>query len=132
MSCVAASFAKDEMMRNQLKDHIKAVLDGIGHLSVDDAADLIAEISDEIAEDRTQDAINGAILDGIRWGYVAAVLVEMGGGAMMRTILPGGIAMTHEWAKESDARPQIDAALDAIASARDDRVTRIVAEGAGE
>ena len=79
MSCVAASFAKDEMMRNQLKDHIKAVLDGIGHLSVDDAADLIAEISDEIAEDRTQDAINGAILDGIRWGYVAAVLVEMGG-----------------------------------------------------
>ena len=120
------------MMRNQLKDHIKAVLDGIRHLSVDDAADMIAEISDEIAEDRTQDAINGAILDGIRWGYVAAVSVEMGGGAMMRTILPGGIAMTHEWAKERDARPQIDAALDAIASARDDRVTRIVAEGAGE
>ena len=76
--------------------------------------------------------VNGAILDGIRWGYVAAVSVEMGGGAMMRTILPGGIAMTHEWAKERDARPQIDAALDAIASARDDRVTRIVAEGAGE
>ena len=24
MSCIAASFAKDEMMRNQLKDHIKA------------------------------------------------------------------------------------------------------------
>ena len=96
-------------MRNQLKDHIKAVLDGIRHLSVDDAADMIAEISDEIAEDRTQDAINGAILDGIRWGYVAAVSVEMGGGAMMRTILPGGIAMTHEWEKERDARPQIDA-----------------------
>lgn len=36
-------------MRNQLKDHIKAVLDGIRHLSVDDAADMIAEISDEIA-----------------------------------------------------------------------------------
>lgn len=119
-------------MRDTLKNHIKAVLEGIRHMDTDTAADLIAEIGDEIAADRDDDMINGAILDGIRWGYTAAVVVEMGGGAMVRTILPGGIAMTHEWASENEARPQIDAALDAIASAREDRVSRIVAEGAGE
>lgn len=131
----AISAKKEEPMteaREILKDHIKAVLEGIRHLDVDAAADLIAEVGDEIAGDRDEDMFNGAILDGIRWGYAAAVTVEMGGGAMVRTILPGGIAMTHEWASENDALPQIDAALDAIASARDGRVSRIVAEGAGE
>src|SRR5690606_11450539 len=113
-------------MREQLKDHIKAVLEGIRHLDVDSAADLIAEISDEIAEDRTEDAINGAILDGIRWGYHAAVTVEMGGGAMLRVILPGGIAMTHEWASEGDAKQHLDAALAALHGAR------VIAQGVGD
>lgn len=113
-------------MRDQLKDHIKAVLDGIQHLSVDDAADLIAEISDEIAEDRTKDVFNGAILDGIRWGYHAAVVVELGGGAMLRAILPGGCGITHEWHVESDAMPQIKAALAAI------EFGRVTAQNVGE
>ena len=105
-------------MRDQLKDHIKAVLEGIKHLSVDDAADLIAEIGDEIAEDRADDLFHGAILDGLRWGYHAAVVVEMGGGAMMRVCLPGGVAITHEWASNADAEDKIKAALAAIQSNR--------------
>lgn len=113
-------------MREQLKDHIKAVLEGIRHLDVDSAADLIAEVSDEIAEDGTEDAINGAILDGIRWGYQAAVTVEMGGGAMLRVILPGGTSMTHEWADETVAQPQIKAAMDALHGAR------VIARGVGD
>ena len=114
-------------MREQLKDHIKAVLEGIRHLDVDSAGDLILEVRDEIAtEDRAGDAINNAILDGIRWGYHAAVTVELGGGAMLRVILPGGIAMTYEWADEALAQPQIEAALDALHGAR------VIAQGVGD
>lgn len=113
-------------MREQLKSHITAVIEGIRHLSVDDAADLIAEIGDDMADDRTEDLFVGAILDGLRWGYHAAVTVEMSGGAMLRVILPGGIGITHEWARESDAQPQIKAALAAV------QATRTVAQGAGD
>ena len=105
-------------MRDQLKDHIKAMLVGIKHLSVDDAADLIAEIGDEIAEGCADDLFHGAILDGLRWGYHAAVVVEMGGGAMLRVCLPGGVAITHEWASNADAEDQIKAALVAFHSNR--------------
>ena len=110
-------------MRDQLKRHIIQVTEGIRNLSVDDAADLISEIGDEIAEDRTEDAINGAILDGLRWGYASAVTVEMGGGAMLRVIVPGGVGITHEWSSERDAKRQLDAALDAIATVRDMETT---------
>lgn len=105
-------------MREQLKSHIKATLEGIRHLSVDDAAGMIAEIGDEIADAPAEDCINGAILDGIRWGYAAAAIVEMGGGAMLRIALPGGIGITHEWADETDAKRQLDAAPDALAMTR--------------
>ena len=105
-------------MREKLKDHIEAVLEGIRHLSVDDAADLIAEIADEMAEGGPEDQFNGAILDGIRWGYAAAVQVEMGGGAMLRVILPGGVGITHQWADDDDAQPQIKAALAGLHTAR--------------
>ena len=105
-------------MQNKLKDSIEAVIEGIKCLDVDGAADLLAEIGDEIAEGGPDDLINGAILDGIRWGYAAAVMVEMGGGAMLRTILPGGICMTHQWADERDAQPQIKAALAGLHNAR--------------
>lgn len=105
-------------MRDQLKDHIKAMLEGIKHLSVDDAADLIAEIGDEIADGGADDLFHGAILDGLRWGYHAAVVVEMGGGAMLRVCLPGGVGITHEWARNADAEDQIKAALAAVQSNR--------------
>lgn len=105
-------------MRDQLKDHIKAVLAGIVHLSIDDAADLMAEIADEIADGDQMDLVNGAILDGIRWGYIASVAVELGGGAMLRAVLPGGIGITHQWAQEAVAQPQIRAALAALHTAR--------------
>ena len=105
-------------MRHQLKAHIAAVVEGIQHLSVDDAADLLAEVADDLADDRTTDLCNGAILDGIRWGYAAAVQVELAGGAMLRVMLPGGIGITHEWADERKAQPQIKAALAALDGAR--------------
>lgn len=113
-------------MRKKLKDHIEAVLEGIWHLSVDDVADLIAEIADEIAEGGPDDLFNGAILDGIRWGYAAAVQVEMGGGAMLRVCLPDGIGITHQWANDDEAQPQIKAALEALHSAH------VTATNAGE
>lgn len=101
-------------MRGALKAHITAVIEGIRHLSVDDAADLLAEIADDLSEDRSEDLINGAILDGIRWGYTAAVTVEMGGGAMLRAILPGGCGWTHQWGDGAVAQPQIKAALECL------------------
>jgi hypothetical protein len=105
-------------MRDQLKAHIIAMLEGIRHLSIDDAADLLAEVADELADGGPADLFNGAILDGIRWGYEAAVRVELGGGAMLRVTLPGGIGITHEWASEVDAQPQIKAALARLHAAR--------------
>lgn len=105
-----------KQMRDELKSSILSVLEGIKHLSVDDAADIIAEVADEIAEGGAEDLFHGAILDGIRWGYATAVIVEMGGGAMLRVCLPGGIGITHDWSDEVDATPQIKAALAVLAS----------------
>ena len=112
--------------RTILKANIESVIEGINHLSVDDAADLIAELADEIAEGGPEDLFHGAILDGIRWGYAAAVGVEIGGGAMMRVILPGGVGITREWADQETAQPQIKAALAAL------EATRTTATGVGE
>lgn len=36
-------------MRDQLKSHIIAVLEGIRHMSVDDAVDLLSEVADDLA-----------------------------------------------------------------------------------
>lgn len=112
-------------MRYILKDHIRAVVEGIKHLSVDDAADLIAEIADE-ERDHEDHYYDAAILDGLRWGYAAAVVVEMGGGAMARFVMPGGVTITNEWALDADADQPIKAALAAIHSAR------VTATGVGE
>jgi len=101
-----------------LKESIESVIEGLKQLDMYSAADLIAEIADEISEGGPEDLFHGAILDGIRWGYVAAVNVEMAGGAMLRVSLPGGIGITHEWALEEDAQPQIKSALAKIHPAR--------------
>lgn len=109
-------------MRDQLKAHIAAVVEGLRHLDVDSAADLLGEVADDLAGYRDGDPagnlFNGAILDGIRWGYTAAVIVETNGGAMLRVTLPGGIGITHEWVHERDAKPQIKAALEGLQAAR--------------
>ena len=112
--------------RTILKENIENVIEGLKYLSVDDAADLIAEVADEIAEGGPEDLFHGAILDGIRWGYAAAANVEIAGGAMLRVILPGGIGVTHEWADDATAQPQIKAALAAL------EATRTTATGVGE
>lgn len=113
-------------LHERLKSHITAVLEDLRYLDVDSAADLIAEVADEIAEGGPEDLFNGAILDGIRWGHTAAVTVEMGGGAMLRAILPGGCGITHQWAEEAAAQPQIRAALASLHTAR------VSAKGVGE
>ena len=105
-------------MREKLKDHIKSVLDGLQALDVDGAADMITEVADEIAGDRCDDLFNGAVLDGLRWGHHAAVVVEMGGGAMVRVIMPGGATITNEWENDDDADQPIKDALAAIHNAR--------------
>ena len=112
--------------RTILKENIENVIEGLKHLIVDDAADLIAEVADEMAEGEQEDMFHGAILDGIRWGYAAAVNVELAGGAMLRVVLPGGTGITHEWTDEAKAQPQIRAALAAL------EATRTTATGVGE
>ena len=104
--------------RDRIKYHIIATIDHLRTFTVDEAADLISEVADEIAGDRTDDMINGAILDGIRWGYAAAVTVELGGAAMLRVLTPGGVAITHEWGNADEADTQIKAALAAIQTSR--------------
>lgn len=113
-------------MKDKLKANIVALVEGLRHLDVDSAADLIAEVADELAGDRDEDLFNGAILDGIRWGYAAALQVEMAGGVMLRVMLPGGIGITHEWANEQDAQRQIKAALASL------RPTLVTASNVGD
>lgn len=110
-------------MRDKLKNHIAAVVEGIRHLSVDEADDLIADIGDQLACE--EDVIADAILDGLRWGYRAAVTVDLAGGAMVRVIMPD-MRITHEWDSARDAEPQIKARLEAIIADRN------IADGAGE
>lgn len=106
-------------MAQDLKEHIKAVVDGIRDMRVDDAADMLAEIGDEMSVgDKTDDMIVGAILDGIRWGYEAAVVVESCGGALARFIMPGGCGVTMHWSDSKKADPAIKAAIAAITDAR--------------
>ena len=112
--------------RETLKSHITAVIEGLRHLDVDSAADLIAEVADDLADGGPEDLFKGAILDGIRWGYAAAVQVEMAGGAMLRVVLPGGAGITLQWTDEATARPQIRAALDSMHTAR------VSAKGVGD
>lgn len=111
-------------MRDKLKNHIAAVVEGIRHLSIDEADDLIAEIGDQLACE--EDVIADAILDGLCWGYRAAVMVDLSGGAMMRVIMPGGQRITHEWDSARDAEPQIKARLEAVIADRN------IADGVGE
>lgn len=114
-------------MHTKLKGHIAAVIEVLRHLDVDSAADLIAQVADEEATgDRSDDAFTDAALDGLRWGHHAAVVVEMGGGALLRVIEPGGVAITSEWSRAEDARPQIKAALAAL------NAERSICAGVGE
>ena len=104
--------------RETLKANIALVIEGLKHLDIGSAADLIHELADDMAEGGPEDLFHGAILDGIRWGYTAAVTVEMSGGAMLRVLLPGGLGVTHQWDNERDAQTQIKTALESLRSSR--------------
>lgn len=116
-------------MHEQLKSHIRAVIGALNRMEPDAVDDLIfdleAEMSDNAMEEDPSDAdatdlpAAQAILDGLRFGYRAAVTVEAGGGAMLRVIEPRGARITHEWALARLAEPQIKAALAAVMEARE-------------
>lgn len=93
-----------------LKDAILTVIDESQRLDMDAFEDEMMFIEDELScGERGDDLYLGAVIDGIRYGVRAAVMVELGGGAMLRSITPGGARITHEW---GDAR-QADAAMTA-------------------
>jgi hypothetical protein len=55
--------------------------------------------------ERDDDLYADSVIDGIRWGARAAVIIELSGGAMLRVLMPGGARITHEWgdARQGDA-----------------------------
>lgn len=65
--------------------------------------------------ERLEDLVADAILDGIRFGFRAAVHVEMAGGMMIRIIERGGIRLTNEFASglESPRRVALVRAIEA-------------------
>jgi hypothetical protein len=76
--------------------------------------------------ERDDDLYADSVIDGIRWGARAAVIIELSGGAMLRVLMPGGARITHEWGNADEADTQIKAALDALDGAR------VVAQGVGD
>lgn len=60
--------------------------------AIDAASDYLC-----IGENRADDLAIESILDGLRWGFRAAAVVELGGGTVLRIRAPGGIGITHEW-----------------------------------
>lgn len=105
----------DDVKDTTMKDTVKKLVDEIRNRSIDEVEDALTMIADAMATgDKTDDLQADAIIDGIRWGSRAAVVVEMGGGAMLRAIRPNGARITHEWSDEHAADGAIKSALEAI------------------
>ncbi|RMD92594.1 MAG: hypothetical protein D6811_06700, partial [Alphaproteobacteria bacterium] len=84
-------------MTRNLKTAIETVIDELVQLEVDAAEDTLTAITDELMTgDPGYDGQIEAIMDGIRWGARASVVVGLAGGAMVRVILPRGVRITHE------------------------------------
>ena len=114
-------------MTDRLKAAIETIIDESQRLGVEGFEHALDAVADEIATgERDDDLFQESVIDGIRWGAHAAVTVELGGGAMLRVILPDGARITHEWASHADADPSIKAALAAVMA------ERTTAGGAGE
>lgn len=111
----------------KLTDAIRAIIDEAQRLSVDDFEAAINAASDDLQTgERDDDLYIESVLDGIRWGVRAAVVVDFGGGAMVRVYIPDGGRITHEWQSHRHAKPQIEAALDVIL------VERVMVANAGD
>lgn len=110
-----------------LQDAIRAIIDEIQRLGIEDFENALVAIGDDIETgERDDDLFADAVIDGIRFGARAAVSVELAGGAMVRFIMPQGERITSEWAIHADAEDQIKAALAAMYA------ERTSAEGVGE
>lgn len=107
------------MKPTTLTQAIATIIDESQRLNPDQFADELAAIVDHMTTgEKSDDLYLEAIVDGIRWGALAAVHVELAGGAMLRVCLPDGIRITHEWADDADADQAIKDALAAIEGAR--------------
>ena len=83
---------------NKAERAIRDCLTAVRDLSIDEAEAAIDAVSDHLfPADRSEGMMNESILDGLRWGIRAGVIVEFGGGTIVRTRRPGGEAITHEW-----------------------------------
>lgn len=114
-------------MTDRLTDAIRVIIDESQRLGAEAFEDALSAITDDLEADEKDGALYADnIIDGIRWGSSAAILVELGRGAMLRVCLPDGVRITHEWANHNDANPQINAALAAVMA------DRVKTEGVGK
>jgi len=81
-----------------LNDTIRALIEYARDMETDDFEAALDAASDDLATgDRSDDLFTESMLDGIRWGLRAAMVVEFGGGTILRVRKPGGVGITHEW-----------------------------------
>lgn len=79
--------------------------------AIDAASDYLC-----IGENRADDLAIESILDGLRWGFRAAGVVEKAGGTVLRIRAPGGICITHEWV-DSPSPTRIASIMESIEQA---------------
>lgn len=85
-------------MTDTIKDAIRTILNESQRLDRDDFDGALDAVSDDLSTgEREDDLYLDSVLDGIRWGCRAAVVVELGGSTILRLRAPGGVGITHEW-----------------------------------
>ena len=81
-----------------LSDTIRALIEYARDMEVDDFEAALDAASDDLAAgEASDDLFTDSLLDGIRWGLRAAVVVELNGGTILRVRKPGGVGITHEF-----------------------------------
>jgi hypothetical protein len=109
------TLCQEAMMEQNLKDQIKTVVNNIKRMKVNDVDALLTDLSEEMSTEDSLDArISESILDGLRWGYTAAIDVEMVGGTLVRFISPGGERVTMKWYGDETTNKAIRATMEAI------------------
>ena len=102
-------------MSDKLKTAVETILDEIQTIGIDHFEDaLLAALDDMETGDKPDDLYINAVVDGIRWGARAAVVVEFDGGAMIRVIRPGGECFTLELSAGEATDARVDAVMAAL------------------
>jgi len=87
-------------MTMTLSDTIRALIEYARDMEVDDFEAALDAASDDLATgEASDDLFTESVIDGIRWGLRAAMVVEFGGGTILRVRKPGGVCISHEWHK---------------------------------